>query len=355
MLIAAFLISSIIITGEPLVAHASGALVKHASRTITIHSKASSSSKVVGKLPANAPVFVYRSIGSYYRINYKNKIAYTYKKYVAGGSPKVRYTGYAADTVYLHSILTGKTMKTTLYLATPIKVYAKQGHWLTIGYSGGYHGYAVTYDSHVVRYAKRGIDLFYDQSSASGGLDFKKVKQAGFHFAIIKASEGKDYPVAGTKSYFVQDVQNASKAGLKAHAYHMFDATKISDAQLEADQFARQMNPVKKLLGYAFVDVEYKNLTHNQTDLTNEVNAFINELKKKGYTHVGIYSNYYYYQERLIPSKLLLKGNLLWIARYNATLGMKADVWQHRDTNCTIKGVKGKFDFDLTYNRAIGG
>lgn len=335
-------------------ADAASVTVKHAVRDINIFSKANSSKKI-GILPKNAPVFVYKSSGNYYSINYQNKTAYTLKKNVAGGRPKALYTGYGADTVYLHSILTGKTLNETLYLATPVVVYAKQGHWLTIGYTKGYQGYATTYDSHVVSYAKRGIDLSYLQSSGNGGIDFKKVKAAGFHFAIIKASEGKDVPTAGSGDHFVQDVENAYSAGLRVHAYHMFDATSNVDAKAEADHFARRLTPVKKYLGYVFVDVEYENLPSDKNKLTDFVNTFIKQLKKDGYSHVGIYSYYDFYNHRLNPSKLSLKGNLLWIARYNATLGMKADVWQHRNTNCVISGVKGKFDFDLTYSKAIGG
>ncbi|MED4867850.1 MULTISPECIES: GH25 family lysozyme [Heyndrickxia] len=335
-------------------AHASSITVKHATRSVNLVSKASSAGKKVGTLPGNAPVFVTGSSGSYYRVQFQNKTAYAYKKYVANGRPKAWYTGYAADTVYLHDIRTGKTLKNTLYLATPVTVYAKQGHWLTIGYADGYYGYAQTYDTHIVRYAKRGIDLSYLQPSGTNGIDFKKVKAAGFSYAIIKASEGTDLPKTGTKDYFVQDVKAAAKAGLKVHAYHMFDATSITAAKQEADHFAQRLSAVKQQLGYVFVDVEYENLSKNKDTLTRYVDAFITELKSKGFQHTGIYTYYDFYKNRLNASKLP-KGNLLWIARYNTTLGMQADVWQHRKTNCTIRGVKGNFDFDLTYNKAIGG
>lgn len=354
LLIIAFLTVSLLPDSLSPKAFASSAVVKHAIRTIYIRTAAKSPSKVIGTLPPNAPVVVYRSSGSYYKINYKNKTAYTLKKYVASGRPKALYTGYGSDTVYLHSITTGKTLKQTFYLATPIHVYARQGHWLTIGYSKGYHGYALTYDSHIVRYAKRGIDLSYLQPSGPTSLNFWKIKQAGFHFAIIKASEGTDLPKLGSPDYFVQDVWNAHNAGLKVHAYHMFDATSNAAAIAEANHFAQQLNPVKKLLGYVFVDVEYANLPRDPNLLTSYVNIFITQLKKDGYSHVGIYSYYDFYFHRLNPTKLL-NGNLLWIARYNATLGMKANVWQHRETNCTINGVNGKFDFDLTYTNLIGG
>ncbi|GER65906.1 hypothetical protein BpJC7_10690 [Weizmannia acidilactici] len=189
------------------------------------------------------------------------------------------------------------------------------------------------------------------QSSGTGGTDFTKVKAAGFSFAIIKASEGVDLPKSGTADYFKQDAYNTYNAGLKVHAYHMFDAT--STAKKEADHFAARVDPVKPKICSVFVDVEYENLSKNKDTLTNFVKTFITELNRKGYKNVGIYTYYNFYKTRLNGSKLT--GNLLWIARYNATLGMKADVWQHRDTKRTIKGVNGSFNFDLTYNKAIGG
>lgn len=62
------------------VANASSITFKHAFKAINIHAKASGSSKVIGTLPKNAPVFVSGTTGSYYKIVYKNKTAYTYKK-----------------------------------------------------------------------------------------------------------------------------------------------------------------------------------------------------------------------------------------------------------------------------------
>lgn len=336
-------------------AHAAGISVKHVRRSLTVYSKPSQRSKKLASLPVNMPVFVTGKVGHYYRLNYHNRSGYALRTSVSSGKPKIQYQGYAADTVVLQDINSGKTLSQTLYLATPINVYARQGHSLIIGYGRGYYGYAETLDTHVVRYAKRGIDLSYLQSSGSGGVDFTRVKKADFHFAMIKASEGTDLPKSGTPDYFVSDVIAASKAGLKVHAYHMFDATSANVAQKEADHFAQRLTPVKKYLGYVFVDVEYENLSQNKQQLTQYVNAFISRLKRDGYNHVGIYSYYDFYKQRLDSSKLDLKGSLLWIARYNQTLGMKADVWQHRDVNCTISGVNGHFDFDLTYNKLIGG
>lgn len=64
------------------------------------------------------------------------------------------------------------------------------------------------------RYPVVGIDL----SAHNGDVDFEKVAAAGIKFVFLKASEGVDF----RDPKFLENYQNARKAGIKVGAYHFF-------------------------------------------------------------------------------------------------------------------------------------
>lgn len=74
------------------------------------------------------------------------------------------------------------------------------------------------------QYPVRGIDI----SAHNGSIDFGKVKEAGYDFVIIKATEGTDFK----DSMFVDNTRRAREAGLKVGAYHFFRFD--TDGQLQA-------------------------------------------------------------------------------------------------------------------------
>ena len=75
-------------------------------------------------------------------------------------------------------------------------------------------------DSHTPSYPDpekfeiRGLDI----SAHNGDIDFQKVKQQGYEFVIIKATEGSTF----RDKKFVENVRRAREAGLKVGAYHFF-------------------------------------------------------------------------------------------------------------------------------------
>jgi GH25 family lysozyme M1 (1,4-beta-N-acetylmuramidase) len=62
----------------------------------------------------------------------------------------------------------------------------------------------------------RGIDVSSWQHPSGAKIDWKKVRDSGVRFAIVKATEGKTY----TNPYFVEDRTRAREAGLVVGAYH---------------------------------------------------------------------------------------------------------------------------------------
>ncbi|WKB36310.1 GH25 family lysozyme [Terrilactibacillus sp. S3-3] len=151
---------------------------------------------------------------------------------------------------------------------------------------------------------KKGIDI----SHINGAINFNSVKKDGYSFVIAKATEGQT-----TDNHFKHNIQSAKAAGLKTHAYHFFRAATINTAKKEADHFAAVLK-LADFSGDAFIDVETTNGVSRST-LTNNVNAFLKQLKHDGYSNLGIYSNIGFYQDNLDASKLP-DSLILWLARY---------------------------------------
>ena len=75
----------------------------------------------------------------------------------------------------------------------------------------------------------QGIDIY----NGTGTVDFKAVKNAGYDFAMIKASEGH---TLADKS-LSRNLTEAAKAGLHTGAYHWFWGRSAAETQREIDFF----------------------------------------------------------------------------------------------------------------------
>ncbi|WKB35408.1 hypothetical protein QS257_17920 [Terrilactibacillus sp. S3-3] len=104
-----------------------------------------SSGNVLGTLPPMTSLKVYAKLGNWLVIGYNGGYAETYYTHVKSGTPTVLYTGYGVDDIYVRDLSDGHHL-TTLPKNTSVKVYAVLGNWLVIGYNGGY---AKTYYTHV--------------------------------------------------------------------------------------------------------------------------------------------------------------------------------------------------------------
>lgn len=192
----------------------------------------------------------------------------------------------------------------------------------------------------------KGIDVARYQ----GDIDFKKINDAGYKFVIAKATEGSE---AGSKiidPFYKKNIAGAKAAGLAVHAYHFFRGVSENDARAEADWLLKNLTGNES---YLFCDVEATGLIKDPNRLTAIVNAFFDQLAKSGHTKLGIYSGKSYFENRLVESKLR-PGLLIWIARYNDTLGRDAHIWQHT-SSARVPGISGDVDENIAYTDAIVG
>ena len=160
-----------------------------------------------------------------------------------------------------------------------------------------------------------------DVSLFQGDIDWKKVKKDGYEFAMIKATQGKDYgnPYSGCfeDPKFKQNIVHASDAGRLCGTYHYICAVTEAEAVKEAEYFCNAMKPYKdRIKLWAAVDAEDVNPpqfcgTVSKETLTKIIRAFCNTVKANGFKPM-LYSNTSYLYYHLNQSEL--KDIPLWYA-----------------------------------------
>ena len=182
-------------------------------------------------------------------------------------------------------------------------------------------------------YPIRGIDI----SAHNGVIDFEKVKNAGYQFAIIKATEGTDFKDA----MFIDNLRQARQAGLKVGAYHFFRFD--TDGYLQALNLLHSLRH-RKLDFPIAIDIErFGNPDgHQASIIISRLQDMITCLEKEG-VDIILYSNKDDYDK-------YLKGKFdnypLWICTFTEPEpNLNWDIWQYSHRG-TIDGIKGDVDLN---------
>lgn len=190
---------------------------------------------------------------------------------------------------------------------------------------------------------KYGIDV----SKWQGKIDWKKVRQSGKDFAIIKAG-GSD---AGLYKdhYFETNYAGAKAAGVHVGAYYFVGSKCLSAADGEADalRFVDQLKG-KKFEYPVYMDVEAPP-AGMKNRVTEAVIAFCRIMENYGY-YVGIYgSDISGFKERMNLDSL--KAYDKWVASYGSFPSYVPEpfgMWQYSSTG-SVAGIAGNVDLDIAY------
>ena len=188
----------------------------------------------------------------------------------------------------------------------------------------------------------RGIDI----SKWQGDINFKKVKESGVDFVIIREGYGKKSPNQIDKMFKI-NYEKAKEVGLNVGCYHYSYADSVTDAINEA-QFCLE-NIQGLTLEYPIViDIEDKEqLTLNNMQRTDIVKAFCQEIEKAGY-YAMFYCNLNWLNNYLYKDELLPKYDL-WLAQWNVTNpSVACGIWQTSETG-RVDGINGNVDLDIAY------
>ena len=187
----------------------------------------------------------------------------------------------------------------------------------------------------------KGIDV----SLFQGTPDFKKVKNGGIDFVMIKASQGRmnGYNKPFTDPRFQYNIVNADESGLFCGVYHYLCASNEAQVREEAEYFISTIKPFRwKVRMWAAVDVEDSTfITTDKAATTKNVKLFCDLIREAGFTPM-VYANTYWLNTRFdAPS-----GVPIW----EANLSVKekpgrAAMWQYSFTG-KVDGIQGDVDLN---------
>lgn len=188
----------------------------------------------------------------------------------------------------------------------------------------------------------KGIDV----SSYQGTIDWKKVKESGIEFAILRVGSWRN---AGpyVDSSFETNYKNAKENGIKLGAYFYTYAENEDEQNQELDVFLPALS--RKTFEYpVFVDAEDSCLKKlNRYTLSSLIKREMDILDQKGYVP-GWYSYTNFINSYIDRS--VLKDYPLWIADYRGYVGYTGDyaMWQYA-SNGSVPGINGAVDMNYAY------
>jgi GH25 family lysozyme M1 (1,4-beta-N-acetylmuramidase) len=195
----------------------------------------------------------------------------------------------------------------------------------------------------------KGIDVSYHQ----GKVDFKKVKQSGIDFVVLRSSYRK---TADTK--FFEYVKACREAGLKILGVYHFIYALSEDQALEEAKFClaqiRKAGLSRDVM--VFADFEYDSVAKAKkagvvlrAEQCNKFTTiFCEYMKEKGYT-AGIYANIDFYKNWYATN--VIKRWPVWLADYSG--GPDFDcIMQQFTSSGKVNGISGKVDMNYYYGRS---
>lgn len=185
--------------------------------------------------------------------------------------------------------------------------------------------------------------LGIDVSKWQSAIDWKKVKQSGIKFAMIRASYG-----TSQDSYFLSNAEGAQKVGIETGAYHYCYAKTVYEAIKEAEFFLSVIKGAKVTYP-AVLDLEDKSLAGlDSSTLTAIALAFLDTIDSNGY-YAMLYINLNWMNTKLNMDKL--KKYAVWLADWTKTLGdvkNKIGIWQYTNKG-KVDGITGAVDCDESF------
>lgn len=192
-----------------------------------------------------------------------------------------------------------------------------------------------------------------DVSKYNGNIDWKKVKEQGVKFAIIRCGyRGSKTGAIVEDPYFRQNIEGATKEEIPIGVYFFTQAINEREAVEEASAV---MSLIKgyKLTYPVFIDSESAGGSGRAdklevTDRSRVVQAFC-ETIRSGNHDAGVYASKNWFNNRLDVSKLSA-DNVTWLAQYadQPDYGGTYQLWQYSSAG-RIPGIEGRVDMNLSY------
>lgn len=165
-----------------------------------------------------------------------------------------------------------------------------------------------------------------DVSKYNGYPDWKKAKQSGVQFAILRLGSG--YGGGYVDKTFEYNYRECKKAGIGVGVY----VASYLNISAEIDMTLKALKG-KQLEYPVYFDIEDFSLggrRYTNTQLTNYAVRYCSEVERAGY-YVGIYSNKAFLEGRLYWERI--KKYDIWIAHWNKGVNYNGKYGMHQYTN----------------------
>ncbi|MGN0528442.1 MAG: GH25 family lysozyme [Eubacterium sp.] len=203
----------------------------------------------------------------------------------------------------------------------------------------------------------QGVDISYHNDT----VDFKKVKNAGVDFVILRVGY-RGYGSSGSLNAdknFTTYIKDAQSAGLPVGVYFYSQAITTAEARDEANYVLGKIKSydiqLPVVFDYEFADVSTGRLDSawssgklNKTKMTAIAMEFCATVEKAGYDAM-VYANKSFFTNQLDHTKIEQEYGI-WLAHYttNTTYSGDYNIWQFSSTG-KVSGVSGDVDCNFMY------
>lgn len=196
----------------------------------------------------------------------------------------------------------------------------------------------------------KGIDV----SSYQGKIDWAKVKQAGYQFAIIRLGIGDDI-VSQDDSELQNNIRGCQENNIPYAFYLVSYAIRsegVESVQSEIEHTSRLIQGTSPFA--IFYDMEIVDTVFlGEETLTSFASKYCDYFKNLGYT-VGVYANRYWFLNNLDYALLKSRGYKIWLAHYGVDQpSLECDIWQYTNQG-KVEGITtNTTDLNIMYDDMI--
>lgn len=190
-----------------------------------------------------------------------------------------------------------------------------------------------------------------DVSSFQGEIDWKKVKNSGIRFAMVRLGY-RGYGQAGNMvvdEYARKNLEGAQKAGLEVGAYFFSQATSIDEVDDEIFFFMQTLGDFELtmpiVLDWEYISDTARTAHVDARTLTDMQKHFCETMVNFGYTPM-VYFNWHLADSTLYLSEL--EDYPFWLALYQnrMTYPFRVEMWQYTCTG-RVPGIQGDVDINV--------
>lgn len=192
--------------------------------------------------------------------------------------------------------------------------------------------------------------LLIDVSKWDKNIDWKKVKDAGIDYAMIRLGTQKSLDKESViDPYFEKNIKGAKNAGIKVGIYYFSYANDANDAKEQAEWVVNQIKDYDLDLPICFDWESWKYFSEFDIsihDLNETARAFLDTMESFGYDTINYSSKNY------LENVWNLKDYKTWLAHYTLNTNYQGDyvIWQFTDRG-DIPGISGEVDVNFYYNK----